>query len=467
MSSHRVTIVGAGLTGPLLAVFLARRGCEVDVYDGRGDPRHERVEGGRSINLTIAARGLDALRRVGLETQVQDNLCKRLRYRVVHDRAGSVTRIPYGVGNDDVLYSVSRAELTKFLLDIAETERGIRLHFHQRCTELDKETATAIFVDSQNGRLARVEADTVVGADGVHSIVRRHMHRGEFVDFNQHFVPWRYKEFTIDAGDRAARGMDADGLHVWPRGEFMMFALPNRDQGFNGVCVLPANGTNSFDDLRSPRAVRRFFQTNFPDVVSHMPALVEEFLDRPAGAFPTIKTSSWHHRDRVVLVGDACHGVVPFYGQGMNAGFEDCVVLDQCLAAHWRDWKSAFAEYERCRRVNTDALADLSIANFAELRDTVGRPWTAGRKQVLQLAHRVFGERAAPLHSLISHTTTPYADCVRIAHRRELVARLLGADLAVAAFVACSAVKRALAHAPTGQSPPESSESLRSVMPAA
>jgi kynurenine 3-monooxygenase len=452
--SHNITIVGAGLSGPLLAVFLARRGCVVDIYDGQGDPRRQQVAGGRSINLTIAARGLDALRRVGLKDEVQATLCRRLRHRVVHDRTGKVTHVPYGVGADEVLYSVSRTELTKFLLDVADGEPGVTLHFNHKCEEVDKATTTATFVDPRDRRRSKIQSDVIVGADGVHSVVRRHMHRGEFVDFDQHFVPWRYKELTIDVDDHAgAGGMVADGLHVWPRGDFMMFALPNCDRGFNGGLILPAEGANSFEELGSGRDVREFFETNFPDVVPHMPSLEEEFLTRPAGGFPTIKTSSWHHRDNVVLIGDACHGVIPFYGQGMNAAFEDCVVLDQCLAEHWRSWESAFKAYEQRRRVNTDVLADLSIANFSELRDTVARPSMTARKRVFQVAHRVLGARAAPLYTLVSHTTTPYAECVEIAARRERFARLMGLDVAVAALVATGSLRRAIGRRSTGATP--------------
>lgn len=442
MTSRKVTIVGAGLSGSLMAIFLARRGCEVDVYEARGDLRRESLVGGRSINLTISARGMDALRRVGLQKRALDELSTELRSRVVHDRACGTTYIPYGVQPHEVLHSVSRAQLTSFLLNAAESEPGIHLHFHQRCVAIDKAAATVTFVDQLTGEQRKVTADLVVGADGVQSAVRREMQRGELVDFSQHYVPWRYKELTIDPG--ASEVVDRQALHVWPRGDFMMFALPDRGPRLNGVCVLPTDGPNSFDQLRTPGAVRAFFGGNFPDVVRFMPHLVEEFLDRPASGFPTIRTSSWHHQGTVVLIGDACHGVIPFYGQGMNAAFEDCVVLDECLGEDWKDWASALHAYQQRRRVHTDVLADLSIANFAELRDTVLRPSLAARKRVSRFAHRLLGDRAAPLYSLVSHSTIPYADCVRIAESRDRFARLLGADLAVAAVMAHGALTRVI-----------------------
>src|SRR5215470_2946860 len=431
MSARKVTIVGAGPSGLLMAVFLARRGCSVDVYEANADLRYESARSGRSINLTIAARGLDALRRLGLVEPVLDELCTVLHSRVVHDRTGTPKQVPYGVRPHEVLHAVSRVELTKFLLDAAETEPGVRLHFQHRCVELDKATATVILADQRTSQEVTVSADLVIGADGVHSTIRREMQRGEFVDFSQQYVPWRYRELTIPAGEGAALAQNA--LHVWPRGHFMMFALPNQDRSFNAVCVLPLDGPTGFSGLTTAEQVITFFETHFPDAVALMPQLVEEFFERPASGFSTIRTSSWHHQDTVVLIGDACHAVIPFYGQGMNAAFEDCVVLDQCLARHWRRWGRGLQEYEQRRRVNTDALAELSIANFTELRDTVLRPSLAARKTVSRLAHRVFGDRAAPLYSLVSHSTVPYADCIRLARARDRVSRLLGADLAVAA----------------------------------
>jgi kynurenine 3-monooxygenase len=441
MSARKVTIVGGGPGGLLMAVFLARRGCAVNVYEASPDLRREAVAGGRSINLTLATRGIDALDRVGLAGTVLDKLCTVLHSRVVHDRTGAWHEVPYGVRSHEVLNAVSRTELTKFLLDAAAGEPGVRLHFRHRCVGLDKTTATVRLADQVNGREIEVPADLVIGADGVYSAVRREMHRGELVDFSQNFVPWRYKELTIDADQGGRYGLDMNALHIWPRGDFMMFALPNRDKSFNAICVLPVHGPTGFDSLRSPAKVRLFFDTNFPGVVRLMPHLVEEFLDRPPSGFPTIRTSSWHYQDKVVLIGDACHAVVPFYGQGMNAAFEDCVVLDQYLAQHWRNWGPALREYEHARRVHTDALADLSLANFTELRDTSGRPALAARKKVSRLTYRLLGERAAPLYSLVSHSTIPYADCVRVARVRERVSRLFGADLAVAAFVAHGLVR--------------------------
>lgn len=435
MRERTVIVVGGGLAGPLMALFLARRGYAVDLFERRGDLRRESAAGGRSINLTLAERGLAALRELGLERAAVDSLGTRLRARAVHDRAGGVDLIPYGTAEHEVLYAVSRVGLTRFLLDAADREPGVRLHFHRQCVEMNPDAAAVTVADLRSGVRRQYRADFVVGADGVYSEVRRHLLRGRFADFEQYYVPWRYKELTVAAGS----GFDPHALHVWPRGERMMFAIPNPDGSFNGVCVLPATGPDSFEAARTPRAL---FERDFPDVLPHLPALATEFA-RPEAAFPTVKTSAWRYRDRVVLLGDACHAVIPFYGQGMNAAFEDCLLLDRQLAAH-TDREAAFAAYERSRRPDTDALADLCERNFTELRDTVRRPAVAARKRLALSVHRAVGDRATPLYTMVSHSTIPYAECVRRARRTDRYARLLGIDLAVGALVLTGAARAAL-----------------------
>lgn len=444
----RVTIVGGGLSGPMLAIFLARRGFEVDVYEARSDPREDDVFQGKSINLTIAERGMDALRRVGLDDAVMTNFCTPLRGRAVHHLNRPVQFIEYGIRDSELLWAVSRAELTRFLCQVAEDEPRVRLHFNQRCVELDKRVPEVTVRDTVTGEHRVVSSELVVGADGVHSEVRRFLQHGEFADFSEYYVPWRYKELGISGPTASLPGLDRNYLHIWPRGRFMMFALPNRTEGFNGVCVLPEQGADSIHHLGSPEAVGEFFARNFPDVVPYMPALADEFTSRPPSAFATIRTSRWHYQDKVVLIGDACHGVIPFYGQGMNAAFEDCVVLDQSIARDWHNRSAALRNYKTARKVNTDALAELSISNFEELRDSMREPHRAARKRVGLALNRVLGERFRPLHALVSHTTIPYSECVNRARRAERVATVLGVDAWAWGWVAVNALTR-LAKPPT------------------
>ncbi len=423
----KVTIIGAGLAGTLLALYLARRGLDVEVYDARDDPRVAEALDGKSINLTIAARGMDALRRVGLDEEVT-GLCTLLRGRAVHHLDGRIQHVPYGIKSGEALWSVSRIELARFLCRAAAEEPLIRLQFNQRCVGLDKRTADITLQDTRTGVQRVVSSDLVVGADGAYSTVRRAMQRGECVDYFEHYVPWRYKELTISGPSGGLPGLDCHALHVWPRGDFMMFALPNRNGSLNGVCVLPGRRDDGIDYLGlldSPGAVRNFFNEHFPDAVPYMPTLAGEFFRHPASCFATIRTSMWYYQDRVVLIGDACHSVIPFYGQGMNAAFEDCVALDQAIAQHWKDTGAALRDYQLSRKENTDTLACLSIANFDELRDTAHASQIAARRQVKLAMNRVLGDGFRPLYTLVSHTTVPYAECIRQARRTELVARIL------------------------------------------
>jgi kynurenine 3-monooxygenase len=440
----KVTIVGAGLSGPLLALVLARRGHEVHVFERRSDPRKGVAETGRSINLTIAERGLEALRRVGLDKDVVTKLGVPGRSRVVHDGRGGMTVMRQGRGNNEVLYAVSRSRLSAFLLDAAQQEGGIHLHFDRRLVELDRETATAVFEDTGTGSRHEIAADMVVGADGTYSKVRQLVQRGEFIDFSSHYVGWRYREVTIDAAASERGGYDPRALHVWPRGERIMFALPNQDGSFNGVCVLPATGPDSFETLHSEQDVLRLFEANFPDVLPYTPDLASAFMSRPPAGFPTVTTSSWYHGDTVVLVGDSAHTVIPFYGQGMNAAFEDCVVLDECLAEHPGDRASAFAAYQRRRKADTDALVDLSMANFNEIRETTKLPAMMLRRRLSLAANRLIDKNAMPLYAMVTYTTIPYAECARRAARQDRVARLLGVDLAVTAVMTGRRLRRAV-----------------------
>ncbi len=427
----KITIVGAGLGGPLLAAYLARRGFSIELFERRGDLRRERGEGGKSIKLTLAERGLHALREVGLADTVQ-KICVPLRGRAVHTSQGSVVYQPYGKNEREVIYSFSRSALSALLLDDLERYPNVKVLFHQRCCEVEKETATAIFRHESTGKISRVESDVLIGADGAFSCVRQQMHRRERADYQQEFLAWGYKELSINAPKDGSHPMDRHALHIWPCGDHMLFALPNLDGSFNAVCVLPFEGEYSFDSLHSDADLRALFEARFNDVLPLMPRLMEEFRTRRISEFVTVRTSLWHYKGKIALIGDACHSVVPFYGQGMNAAFEDCSVLNGCIGRHGGDWKSAFAEYQGLRKRSTDVLADLSIENFHELRDTARHPIVTARKHTAIFLNRLFSQASVPLYTMISHTTIPYALCVERHRRQERIARYLGLDVVVA-----------------------------------
>lgn len=432
MTHPRVTIIGAGLAGSLLGIYLARRGWPVQIFELRGDLRREPVEPGRSIKLTLAERGLAALAELGLAEHIKKHICVPLRGRAIHSGTGTVTYQPYGKDDHEVIYSFSRNDLNSFLLDTADAEPNLRLHFQQRCVDIDKESATATFRDAKTGAETRVEADILIGADGAFSAVRRMMMVRERIDYHQEFLPWGYKELTIEATADGLPQMDRHALHVWPCGDHMLFALPNIDGSLCGVCTLPFEGRYSFASLRDAEDVERMFRTHFADVMPFMPAAVTEFQSRPVSEFVTVRTSRWHHKGKILLIGDAAHSVVPFYGQGMNAAFEDCAVLNRLIDRRGTsDWHGLFAEFQALRKPNTDMLAQLSIDNFHELCDTVRRPVVTARKRTSIFLNKLFRQHSVPLYTMISHSTMPYTEAVARHRRQERIARWLGLDLVV------------------------------------
>jgi kynurenine 3-monooxygenase len=432
MVDPKVTIVGAGLGGSLLGIYLARRGWPVQLFELRGDLRREPAEVGRSIKLTLAERGLAALAELGLAEHVKKHICVPLHGRAVHSGTGTVTYQPYGKDDHEVIHSFSRNDLNGFLLDTAEAEPSLRIHFHQRCVEIDKESATATFCDTRTGAETRVEGDILIGSDGAFSAVRRMMMVRERIDYHQEFLPWGYKELTIEAMVEGLPTMDRHALHVWPCGDHMLFALPNIDGSLCGVCTLPFEGRHSFASLTGAEDVERMFRAHFADVLPYMPNAIEEFQSRPISEFVTVRTSRWHHKGSILLIGDAAHSVVPFYGQGMNAAFEDCAALDRLIDRRGTgDWHALFAEFQSLRKPNTDVLAQLSIENFHELRDTVRRPIVTARKRTSIFLNKLFRQHSVPLYTMISHSTMPYAEAVERHRRQERIARWLGLDLVV------------------------------------
>jgi kynurenine 3-monooxygenase len=436
-----VAIVGAGLAGALLACYLGRAGRRVALYEKRPDPRLGPAEHGRSINLALSVRGIQALRDLGLADEVlQCSIV--MRGRMIHARDGALTFQPYGKDDTEVLHSVSRAGLNRQLVEAAARHESVRLHFHHRCTGLDPHGGAVELLDEKQAPVT-VEAAAIIGADGAYSAVRSWMQKREGFNYQQEYLSHGYKELTILAGPGGAFPIEPHALHIWPRGSFMMIALPNRDGSFTCTLFWPFEGPNSFAALKTAADVLTFFRDQFPDAVPLLPALAEEFLTNPTGALVTIRCQPWH-LGRAVLVGDACHAVVPFLGQGMNAAFEDCTVLDRCLIESGWQWQEASARYEALRRHHTDVLADLCVANFVEMRDRVASPLFILGKRLAVLLHALFPRWYLPLYTMIEFTRIPYADAVRRARTQNVVVALAALALAGLLFFAGLLVWRAI-----------------------
>jgi kynurenine 3-monooxygenase len=404
--TESVTLVGAGLVGSLLAMFLARRGFQVEVLERRPDMRREVVDAGRSINLAISTRGLHALRQVGLEQEALRHAIP-MRGRMIHPLTGGLTLQPYGKDDSQHINSISRAWLNKYLMTHAEGTGRVRIRFKQRIQRVDFDAGTLSVVDEPSGATREERAGVILGADGSGSAVRQELSRLPGHASTQELLSHGYKELTIPAGPGGTFQMEKHALHIWPRGTFMLIALPNEDGSFTCTLFLPFEGPVSFASLDSPGKLTAFFEEQFPDAPRLIPGLTQDFFHNPTGAMVTVKSGPWHVGGRALVLGDAAHAIVPFFGQGMNCGFEDCVVLDRLLERHTR-WEEAFAEFFQLRKPNADAIADMAVENFIEMRDSTASPRFLLEKQVEKVLLNAFPGQFLSRYTLVSFSRVPY-----------------------------------------------------------
>ncbi|GAB3335806.1 NAD(P)/FAD-dependent oxidoreductase [Micromonospora halotolerans] len=416
MSTEReeIAVVGAGLAGCLLACFLARRGYPVALYERRPDPRTGKVERGRSINLALSERGLDALRRIGLDRQVMTDSLP-MRGRMIHPVEGEPQFQSYSVSGDRAINSISRGALNNALLDAATALPGVRIAFDHRLVGLDPATGEMTF-ETPQGKVGET-ASVVLGADGVGSAVRGQLLAYGAVSESLDFLDYGYKELTIPpiGGEFA---LDPGALHIWPRGTSMMIALPNPDRSFTCTLFWPTHGTQSFASLGSPAAIETYFATHYPDLVPLAPNLVDDYQHNPVGVLGTVRCTPWQSDGRVGLLGDAAHAIVPFYGQGANCAFEDVVELDRCLDECDDQWASALPLFQHRRQANAEAIARMALTNFVEMRDKVASPVFQTRKKIEHALERALPGRYVSQYELVSFSTTPYAEVRRRVRRQ-------------------------------------------------
>ena len=402
-----VTIIGAGLAGTLLAILLARAGYPVSVFERLPDMRRTRIPAGRSINLALAARGIRPLEMAGVMEQVMPLLIP-MPGRMLHATDGALTFVPYGQREHEVIYSVSRPGLNRILLDAAE-QAGVRISFRSSAVGADFNHRCIVFRDEASGRLEDRPMRRILGTDGAGSVLRRSLVSELEVPCSEELLRHGYKELTLPPGPETRHLIEKNALHVWPRGGFMLIALPNLDGSFTVTLFLPLHGEDSFATLTDANRVATFFARHFPDVSTLMPSLTEEFLRNPTGVMGTVRCERWSVEDRLLLVGDAAHAITPFHGQGMNCAFEDCRELVRLLGQH-NDWSSVFRDFERTRRPHTDAIADMAIENYLEMRDTVRDPKFHLQKALSLELERRFPQRFVPRYSMVMfHDEIPYA----------------------------------------------------------
>jgi kynurenine 3-monooxygenase len=399
MQPSPVTVVGAGLAGSLLGTILARRGFTPTLYERRPDMRREQISAGRSINLALADRGIHALERAGVLDIVRP-LMIPMRGRCIHDLDGSTTLQPYGQNDREVIYSVSRRDLNRLLMTEYERRSATTIHFRHHCRTLDFTSSTLTLQDEAAHRTVAVQANPVLAADGAGSALRDALLSAKLANASEDVLPHQYKELAIPPGPGGTYLLDWNALHIWPRGGFMLIALPNTDGSFTVTLFLPAKGPESFDSLTDAAAVHAFFSQRFPDVVPLIPELAHDFFTNPTGNMVTVHCSPWHAVGKALLLGDAAHAIVPFHGQGMNCAFEDCVVFDELLDQH-HDWAELFAAFELRRQPDTAAIATMALENYVEMRDSVRSPRFQHQKVLALELERRFPLRFVPRYSMV------------------------------------------------------------------
>jgi kynurenine 3-monooxygenase len=432
-SGTTVNVIGAGLSGALLAVLLARRGLRIDLYERRADPRQGQPESGRSINLALAARGIRALERAGVMERVRPLLIA-MRGRMVHELAGGTTLQPYGQREHEVIWSVGRADLNRLLIDEAARHATVRVRFNQQCLGADLQHDRLHFRDHASGGVHETALTPTIAADGAGSAIRASLASAGRLAVREDWLDHDYKELSIPAV-AGSHALEPHALHIWPRGGFMLIALPNTDGSFTATLFLARTGAASFASLATPEAVAAFFAREFPDAVPLMPRLLEDFTHHPQSQLGTVHAASWHSGGRVLLLGDAAHAIVPFHGQGMNAAFEDCVALDALFDRH-DGWEELFADFERARRPDAAAIAQMALENYVEMRDAVRDPGFLRRKSLAMALEQRFPDRFIPRYSMVMfHPEIPYAEALRRgAVQDEILAELdPGAEAQVAA----------------------------------
>ena len=401
---QNILIIGAGLCGSLLALRLGQRGYNVTVYEMRPDLRTTDISAGRSINLAFSDRGNKAMKLVGIEDKVK-TLCIPMNGRMLHDKEGNTFLSNYSGRDYEYINSISRGGLNALLLDEAEKHHNVTIHFNKKCQSVDFEKTTALFQDYHTKEEFIEDADCIIATDGAGSALRQSyfLERKFLFSFSQQWLTHGYKELSILPNEDGSYKTYKNALHIWPRGDFMVIALPNLDGSFTVTLFLSYDeGDYNFNNLTTPEIVTEFFEKEFPDALELMPNLVEDFFENPTAPLGTVKCSPWNYKGNTLLMGDSAHAIVPFYGQGMNASFEDVVEFDAVLDQYEGDWEKVFSEYNKIRKKDTDAIADLAIDNFHEMKDHVANPIFQEKRKIEMELEKEFPEDYSSKYSLVT-----------------------------------------------------------------
>jgi kynurenine 3-monooxygenase len=414
-----ITIIGAGLVGSLLSIYLSKRGYTVKLYERRPDMRRERISAGRSINLALSDRGLLALERVGLAEEIK-RIAIPMHGRYIHNADGSTAFQPYGK-EGQYINSVSRAELNMKLMDLAE-QQGVEIFFEHKCTAINWQKS-AITFERANFQTETFNYERIFGADGAFSITRlQHQLQHDRFDYQQYYIDCGYKELTIPPTASGDFALEVNALHIWPRKDYMLIALPNLDKTFTCTLFFPFEGELSFDKLDTDEKVKAFFEKTFPDAASLMPGYVNDFLNNPVSSLVTVKCFPWIREDKLALIGDAAHAIVPFFGQGMNCGFEDCRILDELIGQYDTDWETILQQYQHLRKPDADAIADMAVGNFTEMRDRTADPKFLLQKRIEAKLHEKYPDKWIPAYSQVTfNPRIRYSDALERGQQQEAI----------------------------------------------
>ncbi|MBX7140280.1 MAG: FAD-dependent monooxygenase [Chitinophagales bacterium] len=405
------TILGAGLVGSLLAIHLAKRGYKVEVHERRPDMRKENIPAGRSINLAMSDRGWRGLEKVGLREDIE-SIAIPMKGRMIHALDGTTSFQPYGK-EGQAIYAVSRGVLNCALMNLAEQQDDVQLFFNERCVQVDLQKHMLHFENPRSDSYSEKSYDLLFGADGAFSALRHSMQFMDRYNYSQQYIEHGYKELMIPSDANGRHKMEVNALHIWPRGNFMLIALPNIDGTFTCTLFFSFEGDVSFQKLKTEGDVRKFFTEYFPDVIPLMPGYITDFFQNPTSSLLTVRCFPWQANGNTCLIGDSAHAIVPFFGQGMNCGFEDCSVLSELMDEHGDDWKTILPLFEALRKPNADAIADLALNNFIEMRDLVADPHFLHKKKIEKMIAEKYPEKYISPYQMVSFSHIPYSDALK------------------------------------------------------
>ncbi len=424
---EKIAIVGAGLVGSLQAILLAKKGYNVSVFERRSDLRKAELIAGRSINLALSDRGWKALELAGIAQDIRE-IAIPMYKRCMHALDGTLSYQPYGK-EDQAIYSVSRGGLNQKLMNLADNYPSIEYYFNKKCLDVDLKTNTLTFQDEVSKDKKEFQATRIFATDGAYSAVRMRMQKSTTFDYSQKYLDHGYKELVIPANTDGTHKLDKNCLHIWPRGEFMMIALANLDGSFTCTLFFPMEGEVSFESLKTKEQVSTFFDKTFPDAVPMMPTLLEDYFENPTASLIMVRCEPWNYKDQIVLIGDAAHAIVPFYGQGMNCGFEDCTVFSEMHDEVNGNWSNLLNDYSEMRVPDGNAILDLALYNYIEMRDLTADPDFLLRKKIEAKFSNAHPEKWTPLYSQVTFSHTRYSDALKsMKEQDKVMSKILNMD---------------------------------------